>query len=180
MRVLFIGGTGIISTACARLAIARGFDLTLLNRGQRAPIPGARGVAADVGNPAAAAEAVGGGDWDAVVDFISFTPADIENRLALLRRRTRQFIFISSASVYQRPVTHYLVTESTPLANPYWEYSRNKIACEDRLMRALRDEGFPAVIVRPRSPTARRSSRSPSTAGSGRIPRSIACAAACR
>jgi nucleoside-diphosphate-sugar epimerase len=87
--------------------------------------------------------------WDAVVDFISFTPADIEQRLALLRGRTRQYIFISSASVYQRPVTHYLVTESTPLANPFWEYSRNKIACEERLLRALREEAFPAVIVRP-------------------------------
>jgi nucleoside-diphosphate-sugar epimerase len=149
MRVLFIGGTGIISTACARLALARGFDLTLLNRGRRSAVPGARMVVADVSDPAAAGRALEGLVWDAVVDFISFTPADIENRLALLRDRARQFIFISSASVYQRPVTDYLVTESTPLANPFWEYSRDKIACEERLLRALREERFPAVIVRP-------------------------------
>lgn len=149
MRVLFIGGTGVISSACARLALARGFDLSLLNRGQRGGIDGARTFVADAGDPAAASRALGASDWDAVVDFISFTPADIEARLALLRGRTRQFIFISSASVYQRPVTHYLVTESTPLANPFWQYSRDKIASEERLMRALREEGFPAVIVRP-------------------------------
>ena len=149
MRVLFIGGTGVISTACARLALARGFDLTLLNRGRRSAVPGARMVVADVSDPAGAGRALEGLAWDAVVDFISFTPADIENRLALLRDRARQFIFISSASVYQRPVTDYLVTESTPLANPFWEYSRDKIACEERLLRALREERFPAVIVRP-------------------------------
>jgi nucleoside-diphosphate-sugar epimerase len=149
MRVLFIGGTGIISTACARLAIARGFDLTLLNRGRRAGVDGARTMIADVSDPAAASRALQDAAWDAVVDFISFTPRDIEARLALLRGRTRQYIFISSASVYQRPVTHYLVTESTPLANPYWQYSRDKIACEERLLRALREEGFPVVIVRP-------------------------------
>jgi nucleoside-diphosphate-sugar epimerase len=149
MRVLFIGGTGIISTACARLAIERGFDLTLLNRGRRGSIAEATTIVADVGDVSAAARALNDASWDAVVDFISFTPADIEQRLALLRGRTRQYIFISSASVYQRPVTHYLVTESTPLANPFWEYSRNKIACEERLLRALREEAFPAVIVRP-------------------------------
>ena len=149
MRVLFIGGTGIISTACARLAIARGFDLTLLNRGRRTGIDGARTVIVDVSDPAAASRALQDASWDAVVDFISFTPDDIEARLALLRGRTRQYVCISSASVYQRPVTHYLVTESTPLANPYWQYSRDKIACEERLLRALREEGFPAVIVRP-------------------------------
>jgi nucleoside-diphosphate-sugar epimerase len=149
MRVLFIGGTGIISTACTRLAIERGFDVTLLNRGTRAAIDGATVITADASDAPAAARALGGTTWDAVVDFISFTTSDIEARLAVLRGRTRQYIFISSASVYQRPVTHYLVTESTPLANPFWEYSRNKIACEDRLLRALREDGFPIVIVRP-------------------------------
>jgi len=149
MRILFIGGTGIISTACARLAIERGFDLTLLNRGRRGGITGAKTVVADVADTAEASRALRDATWDAVVDFISFTPADIEARLALLRGRTQQFIFISSASVYQRPVTHYFVTESTPLANPFWQYSRDKIACEDRLARALREEDFPAVIVRP-------------------------------
>ena len=149
MRILFIGGTGIISTACARLALARGFDLTLLNRGRRGVVDGARTIVADVAEPAAAARALGDAVWDAVVDFISFTPADIEARLTLLRGRTRQYVFISSASVYQRPVTQYLVTESTPLANPFWQYSRDKIACEERLVRALREEALPAVIVRP-------------------------------
>ena len=149
MRILFLGGTGIISTACARLAIARGLDLTLLTRGQRPPIAGARQIAADINHPAEARRALGSQTWDVVVDFISFAPADIEARLALFRGQVRQFIFISSASAYQKPVTHYLVTESTPLANPFWDYSRNKIACEERLMRALRDEAFPVTIVRP-------------------------------
>ena len=87
--------------------------------------------------------------FDAVVDWIAFTPAHIERDLELFRGRTRQYIFISSASAYQKPATHYLITESTPLANPYWDYSRNKIACEDRLLKAYRDEGFPVTIVRP-------------------------------
>ncbi len=149
MRILFIGGTGIISTACTKLAIARGLDLTILNRGQRPPIAGARVAAADANDPAATRRALGDGPWDAVVDFISYAPADLEARLAVFRGRTRQFVFISSASAYQKPVTSYLVTESTPLANPFWEYSRNKIACEERLMRALREENFPVTIVRP-------------------------------
>lgn len=149
MKILFIGGTGIISTACTQLAIARGFHVTLLNRGQREVIDGAHQVTADINDPAAAGRALAGTSWDAVVDFISFTPADIEARLALFRGRTGQYIFISSASVYQKPVTHYLLTESTPLANPFWDYSRHKIACEDRLMRALREEGFPITIIRP-------------------------------
>jgi nucleoside-diphosphate-sugar epimerase len=149
MRVLFIGGTGIISRGCARLALDRGVELTVLNRGRRGTVDAARQVTADVTDVATAARALGDLAWDAVVDFISFTPADIEKRIELLRGRTRQYIFISSASVYQRPVTHYLVTESTPLANPYWQYSRDKIACEERLLRALREDGFPVVIVRP-------------------------------
>ena len=150
MRVLFIGGTGIISTACTELAAARGLDVTLLNRSGRAFIPGVKALAADINDQAAAAAALGNRTWDAVVDFRTFTPAEIEQRLALFRGRTGQFIFISSASAYQKPLRgHYLVTESTPLENPFWEYSRNKIAVEDRLLRALREESFPAVIVRP-------------------------------
>ncbi len=149
MRILFIGGTGIISTACTKLAVARGLDLTVMNRGQRPPIPGVKQIVADANQPDAARTALGSGMWDVVVDFISYAPVDLEARLALLRGRTRQYIYISSASAYQKPVTHYLVTESTPLANPFWEYSRNKIACEERLMRALREEGFPVTIVRP-------------------------------
>jgi nucleoside-diphosphate-sugar epimerase len=149
MKVLFIGGTGNISKVCAELAVARGHDVTLLNRGKNAAVRGAKHIAADMTDPATVAAVLGSQRWDAVADFITFTPEQLEVRLKLFRGRVGQFIFISSASAYQRPVTHYLVTESTPLANPFWDYSRNKIACEDRLMRALREEGFPSVIIRP-------------------------------
>jgi nucleoside-diphosphate-sugar epimerase len=151
MKALFIGGTGIISTACAQLAIERGIELTLLNRGNRgAQVPaGARVVTADIEDSAAVTSALAGEKFDAVVDWIAFEPAHIERDLALFRGRTRQFVFISSASAYQKPVGHYLITESTPLVNPYWDYSRQKIACEERLMWALREEGFPATIIRP-------------------------------
>jgi nucleoside-diphosphate-sugar epimerase len=149
MRVLFIGGTGIISSACTRLAIARGIDLTLLNRGQRAEVPGTKQIVADINDPVPASVALKDQKWDVVVDFISFTPEDLKKRIDLFSGHTGQFIFISSASAYQRPVTDYLITESTPLANPFWEYSRNKIACEELLITALREDGFPATIIRP-------------------------------
>jgi nucleoside-diphosphate-sugar epimerase len=149
MKVLFIGGTGNISKVCAELAIARGHDVTLLNRGKNSGVPGARHIAADMADSAATAAALGSQRWDVVAGFIIFTPEQLEQRLNLFRGRVGQFIFISSASAYQKPVTHYLVTESTPLANPFWDYSRNKIACEERLLRALREENFPSVIVRP-------------------------------
>ena len=151
MRALFIGGTGIISTACTRLASERGIDLTLLTRGQHATdLPdGVHTVTADIDDPAATARALGNAAFDAVVDWIAFTPAHVERDLALFRGRTRQYIFISSASAYQKPPGHYLITESTPLANPYWQYSRDKIACEEFLIKAYREEGFPITIVRP-------------------------------
>jgi len=149
MKVLFIGGTGTISTACAQLALSRGIEITLLNRAQREALSGASQIKADIGDIAATQAAIGSRQWDVVADFIAFTPADIEQRLALFRGRTAQYIFISSASVYQKPLADYLITESTPLANPFWEYSRNKIACEERLFRAMREESFPMTIVRP-------------------------------
>jgi nucleoside-diphosphate-sugar epimerase len=149
MDILFIGGTGIISTACTELAVARGLNVTLLNRSLRSAIKGAATITADISDPAAAAQALAGKKWDSVVDFIAFTPADIEARLALFRGHARQFVFISSASAYQKPLTDQLITESTPLANPLWDYSRNKIACEERLLRAYREEGFPVTIIRP-------------------------------
>jgi nucleoside-diphosphate-sugar epimerase len=151
MRVLFIGGTGIISTACSRLAAEWGIDLTILTRGRHAADlpPGVKTLTADIDDHASAAQALRGATFDAVVDFIAFVPAHIERDLELFRGRTRQYVFISSASAYQKPATHYRITESTPLANPYWEYSRNKIACEERLMNAYREEGFPVTIVRP-------------------------------
>ena len=151
MRVLFIGGTGNISLASTRLAAELGMEVTLLRRGQRtADLPeDARTIAVDIRDEDAVAQALGSQIFDAVVDWIAFTPADIERDIRIFRDRARQFIFISSASAYQKPVGHYLITESTPLANPYWQYSRDKIACEDRLMKAYREEGFPITIVRP-------------------------------
>jgi len=151
MKVLFIGGTGIISTACSRLAVQRGHDLTLVTRGQHSAvtIDGAKTLQADIADRAAVEGALQGRSFDVVVNWIAFTAADIERDLALFRGRTSQYIFISSASAYQKPSTSYLITESTPLANPHWDYSRNKIACEERLLKAYRDEQFPITIVRP-------------------------------
>jgi nucleoside-diphosphate-sugar epimerase len=150
MKILFLGGTGIISTASTALAAKRGMDITLLTRGQhQSQLPkGVKALIADATDPALV-QKLETESFDAVVDWIAFTPADIERDLKLFGGRTRQFVFISSASAYQKPQTHYLITESTPLANPYWDYSRNKIACEERLMRAYREEGFPVTIVRP-------------------------------
>ncbi len=149
MKLLFIGGTGTISSACAELALQRGFELTLLNRGRQPAAGGARQIIADISNPAAVAAALGKENWDAVVDYIVYNPAELEQRLALFRGRTGQFIFISSASVYQKPPVHFPITESTPLVNPYWDYSRQKIACEERLLRAMQEDRFPATIIRP-------------------------------
>ncbi len=152
LSILFIGGTGIISSGCAPLLLERGHHLTLLNRGQTThrPVPdGAEVIQADIRNPPEAAGALAGRKFDVVVDWVAFTPDHIEADLALFRGKTGQYVFISSASAYQTPPQALPVTESTPLNNPYWEYSRNKIACENRLVRAQREEGFPATIVRP-------------------------------
>ncbi len=150
MKVLFIGGTGLISSASTRLAIARGIDLFLLNRGNQVDIPaGATNLVADIRDQDATARALAGHQFDAVVDWIAYTTADIERDLALFEGKTRQYIFISSASAYQKPLSYHLITEDTPLANPFWDYSRNKIACEERLLRAYREYGFPCTIVRP-------------------------------
>lgn len=151
MRVLFVGGTGIISTACTQLAADRGIDLTLLTRGRRAAhLPaGVKTLVVDMDDQASTARALRDESFDVVVDWIAYEPAHIERDLNLFRGRIGQYIFISSASAYQKPITHYLITESTPLANPYWDYSRNKIACEERLLKAYREEGFPVTIVRP-------------------------------
>lgn len=150
MKVLFIGGTGNISTSVSRLAVERGFELYHLNRGLRGvEIPGVQTITADIRQPDAVATALAGQTFDVVVNWIAFSLADIERDLALFAGKTRQYIFISSASAYQKPPTHHVITESTPLCNPYWGYSRNKIACEERLIRAYREDGFPATIVRP-------------------------------
>jgi nucleoside-diphosphate-sugar epimerase len=149
MKILFIGGTGIISKACAELAVRRELDLTLLNRSQRTRIEGTKQIVADISDVVAARAALGDTRWDVVVDFISFHPDDLRKRLDVFRGKTRQYIFISSASAYQKPVTDYRVTESTPLVNPYWQYSRDKIACEEYLLEELRQNDFPVTIVRP-------------------------------
>lgn len=151
MRVLFIGGTGKISSACSRLAIDQGIELYLLNRGQTSrPLPeNAHVLNGDIRDPKSARAALGDLTFDAVVNWVAFTPEHIETDLALFRGRTKQYVFISSASAYQKPLSGLPITESTPLANPFWEYSRNKIACEDLLMRAYRLDGFPFTIVRP-------------------------------
>ena len=151
MKVLFIGGTGIISSACTQLAAARGLDLYLLNRGQSArPVPeNVHVLHGDLRNPASLNAALGDHSFDVVVNWIAFTPDQIEADLATFRGRTRQYVFISSASAYQTPPVTLPVVESTPLHNPFWQYSRNKIACEDRLIRAMREEHFPVTIVRP-------------------------------
>jgi nucleoside-diphosphate-sugar epimerase len=153
MKILFIGGTGLISGACSELVLQHGHELTLINRSSstRYPVPtGARVLQADV-HAAEREIAVFLADhhFDAVVDWIAFLPEDVERDIRLFRGRTSQFIFISSASAYQKPPQHYIITENTPLENPFWDYSRNKIACEHRLMDAHRTEGFPATIVRP-------------------------------
>jgi len=152
MKVLFIGGSGIISSACTALAVDAGIDLYLLNRGRTdfRPIPAAAHVlTADIRDPASAAAALAGHTFDAVVDWIAFTPDHIAVDLELFRGRAGQFVFISSASAYQKPPQRLPITEDTPLDNPFWQYSRNKAACEAMLTAAYRDEGFPATIVRP-------------------------------
>jgi nucleoside-diphosphate-sugar epimerase len=151
MRVLFIGGSGIISSACTQTALEHGIELTLLNRGrsERSVPPGAEVVTADIREPASVKAALGARTFDAIVDWIAFTPQHIETDIELFRGKTGQFVFISSASAYQTPPSTLPVTESTLLDNPYWAYSRNKIACEERLVRAYREEKFPATIVRP-------------------------------
>jgi len=151
MKALFIGGTGNISGACSSLALERGIELYLLNRGQSLqPVPdGARVINADIRDPNAARAALGSLHFDVVADFIAFTPQHIETDLELFRGRVGQYFFISSASAYQTPPATLPVTEATLLDNPIWQYSRDKAACEERLARAYREDKFPFTIVRP-------------------------------
>ncbi len=153
MKLLFIGGTGLISSACSDLAVERGHELFLVNRSSSAkyPVPqNAMVLQADIHADRSHLSALlAGHRFDAVVDFIAFAPEDIERDISLFRDKTEQFVFISSASAYQKPVKNYLITEETPLENPYWDYSRNKIACEEKLMNEYRENGFPVTIIRP-------------------------------
>lgn len=151
MRVLFIGGTGTISAACVRAAIAAGHDVSVLNRGSgRRPLPPeVHEIMGDIRDEDATRAALGGASFDVVADFLSFTPEHVATALRLVEGRCAQYIFISSASAYDKPPRHLPVTESTPLRNPFWKYSRDKIACEDVLVGAYRGRGLPVTIVRP-------------------------------
>ncbi len=151
MKALFIGGTGTISTAISKKLLEEGHELWLLNRGNhndRLP-QGAHIITADINDEKSVAEKLAGEKFDVVADFIAFVPEQLERDYRLFHDKTRQFIYISSASAYQKPLSDYRITEGTPLANPYWEYSRNKIAGEELLMKLYREKGFPVTIVRP-------------------------------
>jgi len=150
MKVLFIGGTGNISAETSRLAISKGIDLYHLNRGITRPkLQGVKSLVADINDRNQLRDVLQDHTFDVVVNFIAFTTNDVARDIDLFAGRTQQYIFISTASAYQKPLSHPIVTESTPLHNPYWQYSRDKIACEDFLMSAYRNNGFPVTIVRP-------------------------------
>lgn len=152
MKVLFIGGTGIISSACSELAISKGIDLYHLNRGQSKSIrqiEGVKTIIADIRNFEETKKAIEAHEFDAVVDWIAFEPEHVENDIKLFTGKTKQFMFISSASCYQTPPESLPVTEDTPLENPIWKYSQNKIACEKILFDAYKNDGFPSTIIRP-------------------------------
>jgi nucleoside-diphosphate-sugar epimerase len=189
-RALFIGGTGVISSACVKLALEKGFDVTLLNRGNSPAPDGARVITCDAGDEDGVRQklfsggdgggggggvgAGGGGsaggkntdgllgsalrraewgslnrDYDIVADFIAYRPEQAERDLRLFSGRVGQYIFISTTAAYQKPLGQSVITESTPLYNPYWQYARDKIKCEQILMDAYRESGFPVTIVRP-------------------------------
>ncbi|MDA0196914.1 MAG: SDR family oxidoreductase [Bacteroidetes bacterium] len=150
MKVLFIGGTGNISTPVSKLSISKGIDLYLLTRGTvPVTIEGAKVIKTDINNPQQVQDGLKGHEWDVVVNWIAFTPEEIQRDIDLFKGKTKQYIFISSASVYQKPPLHPVITESTPLYNPFWQYSRDKIACEELLNSAYQTEDFPITIIRP-------------------------------
>ena len=152
MKALFIGGTGTISAAIVRRLVNElGWEVWLLNRGNRpGAVPeGAHTIIADIGDEADVLRKLGDMTFDCVCEFIGFTPDQVARDYRLFRGRTRQYIYTSSASAYHKPAASYVITEGTTLANPYWQYSRDKIACEEFLMKKYREEGFPVTIVRP-------------------------------
>ena len=151
MKILLIGGTGTISMAITRLLAKQGHTLYLLNRGARtAELPeNVKVITGDISNEADISAKTEGMTFDCVGEFIGFVPEQVERDYRLFKGRTKQYIYISSASAYQKPLSDYKITESTPLSNPHWQYSRDKIACEEFLMRMYRENGFPVTIVRP-------------------------------
>ena len=151
MKILIVGGTGTISSAITRQLTASGHDLWLLNRGNRKDeVPtNVKQVITDIDNEHEVLRLLGDEQFDAVCEFIGFVPTQVERDIRLFKGRTRQYVYISSASAYNKPAANHVITEGTTLANPYWKYSRNKIACEELLMREYRENGFPVTIVRP-------------------------------
>ena len=151
MRILFLGGTGNISTACVELAARRGHEVTVLTRGHRASeVPGAvERVAGDRNDGALLRQVAEARRYDAVVDFLGYRTPQVETAIEAFAGRVGQYVFIATAAAYCKPVAHYVVTEATPLTNPFWEYARQKIACEERLRRAWEDDSFPVTVVRP-------------------------------
>ena len=150
MKVLYIGGTGNISTASSKLAIEQGIELWHLNRGQtNVDIPGVKTITANIYDVEETKKALEGHTWDVVVNWIAFIPEHVQNDINLFQGKTKQYIFISSASIYQKPPVHPVITESTPLSNPFWAYSRDKIDCENLLVETFQKTGFPMTIVRP-------------------------------
>jgi nucleoside-diphosphate-sugar epimerase len=152
MKILFIGGTGVISSGCVILAAQRGFDLTILNRGtttiRPAPVS-IQQIHSDIRNLQSVKAAIGSAHFDVVVDFLSFNAEQLSKSVSLFGGKIGQYVFISSASAYQKPLNHLPITESTPLSNPFWEYSRQKIACEELLTQKYQNKDFPVTIVRP-------------------------------
>src|SRR6202030_1008074 len=147
LRVLFIGGSGVISSACSRVAVERGIELFVLNRGRstdRPLPPGTTMLHADVREPRTVRHEIEDLEFDSVVDWVAFTPGQVQADIDLFGGRAGQYVFISSASAYQTPPARMPVTESTPLRNPFWQYSRDKIACEDLLVGAYREQRFRA------------------------------------
>jgi nucleoside-diphosphate-sugar epimerase len=151
MKILIIGGTGTISSAITRQLAAAGHDLWLLNRGNRkSEVPASvKQVIVDIDDTDEVVRLLGDEQFDAVCEFIGFLPSQVERDIRLFKGRTKQYVYISSASAYNKPAAYHVITEGTTLANPHWEYSRNKIACEELLMKEWRENGFPATIVRP-------------------------------
>jgi nucleoside-diphosphate-sugar epimerase len=148
MRVLFLGGTGNISTACVEHALARGHRVGVLNRGHRPPPPGVEAIVGDRDDPEALRRAAEG-RWDAVADFLGYTPAQVQLAIDAFAGHTGQYVFIGTAAAYDKRAARLPITEDAPLANPFWEYARLKIACEETVRRAHREGKLPATIVRP-------------------------------
>ena len=151
MKALLIGGTGTISSAITRQLAAAGHEVYLLNRGNNnAQVPeNVKLITADINNEAETAKKLEGLSFDTVCEFVGFVQSQVERDYRLFAGKTKQYMYISSASAYHKPVRDYRISEATTLANPYWEYSRNKIASEDFLMKMYRENGFPVTIIRP-------------------------------